>query len=126
MLEQLNSIKDLGLREKLDKLLINTALRSKIFLGMALLNEETGREQLANELFKEYRRPLNYLKVKVFNIEDIWSADLIQMPNENQGRNGKFKFILTVIDLYSRYAWGIPLRNKSAIAVRDAFDFQRE
>ena len=44
------------------------------------------------------------------------------MPIENLGRSGKFKYILTVIDLYTRYAWAIPLKTKTSLEVKEAFE----
>ena len=35
------------------------------------------------------------------------------MSPENLGRGEKFKYILTVIDLYTRYAWAVPLPKKT-------------
>ena len=35
--------------------------------------------------------------------------------------NDNFKFILTVIDVFSKYAFAIPLQNKSATSIVDAF-----
>ena len=69
-----------------------------------------------DELHHEFRKPKHLLKVKVFNKDDIWSADLVEMPKE-----GKFKYILTVIDLYTRYAWAIPLPDKKGQTVAQAF-----
>ena len=56
------------------------------------------------------------LKVKVFNKDDIWSADLVEMPS-----NMKYHYILTVIDLYTKYAWAVPLTNKRGETVMKAF-----
>ena len=53
----------------------------------------------ADELHHEFRKPEHILKVKVFDKDDIWSADLIEMHEEN-----KCKYILAVIDLYTKYA----------------------
>ena len=44
------------------------------------------------------------------------------MPSEFQGRNGKYKNILTVLDLYTRYAWAVPLKTKTGEEVKDAFE----
>ena len=52
-------------------------------------------------------KPEHLLKVKVFDKDDIWSADLVELCEEP-----KFKHILTVIDLYTKYAWAVPLSNK--------------
>jgi hypothetical protein len=44
------------------------------------------------------------------------------MPKENLGRSGGvFKYILTVIDLYTKYGWAIPLKNKTAQETKEAF-----
>ena len=35
--------------------------------------------------------------------------------------NKVFRFLLCVIDIYSKYAWAIPLRHKKVITITDAF-----
>ena len=61
----------------------------------------------ADELHREFRKPKHILKVKVFDKDDIWSEDSVELHDEP-----KFKHILTVIDLYTKYAWAVPLPNK--------------
>ena len=36
--------------------------------------------------------------------------------------NKGFKYILTVIDVSSKYAWAVPIKDKSAAAVTKAFE----
>ena len=55
-----------------------------------------------------------------YNIDDIWSIDLVDMTNVKY-LNRQYTFILTVIDLFSRYAWAVPLKNKSSSDVLEAF-----
>ena len=55
--------------------------------------------------------------MKVFGKDNIWSADLITMPPERG-----YKYCLTIIDLYSRFAWVIPLKTKTAVEVKKAFE----
>ena len=69
-----------------------------------------------DELHCEFRKPEHLLKVKVFDKDDIWSADLVELREEP-----KFKHVLTVIDLYTKYAWAVPLSNKKGQMVADAF-----
>ena len=72
-----------------------------------------------DEFHCEFRKPEHLLKVKVFDKDEIWSADLVEMPKEN-----KYKYILMVIDLYTRYAWAIPLPDKKdqTIAFQEIMD----
>ena len=58
-----------------------------------------------------------YLKNKVFNKDDIWSADLIETVNVKN--NDDFKYILTVT--YTRFVWAIPLKNKTSNSIKEAF-----
>ena len=77
-------------------------------------------EQLANELHKQRRVHFPRRPVVVHDIDDIWSADLVDMQAFSKYNKG-YKFMLTVIDLYSRYAWAIPLKDKTGATVRNAF-----
>jgi Integrase core domain/Chromo (CHRromatin Organisation MOdifier) domain len=60
----------------------------------------------------------NYYKVS--SIDDTWQADLCDM-RFIRDENDSYNYILTVIDILSKYAWGIPLKEKSATNVRAAF-----
>ena len=113
MIQELKDIPNPTFREKVERALVIRLLQGKMKLGMGY--DAVGRGY-ADELHHEFRKPKHLLKVKVFNKDDIWSADLVEMPKE-----GKFKYILTVIDLYTRYAWAIPLPDKKGQTVAQAF-----
>ena len=49
-----------------------------------------------------------------------WQIDLCDMQKLKQ-HNDKFAYILTCIDVLSRYVWGIPLKTKNGPDVTDAF-----
>ena len=57
----------------------------------------------------------------VFNNDEIWSADLVDMQVFSFFNKG-FKYILTVIDVFSKYAWAVPIKDKSAASVTKAFE----
>ena len=63
----------------------------------------------------------------VHDIDEQWQADLADMGALERYNNG-YRFILTVIDLFSRYAWARPLRTKRGREVAAAFAniFQRD
>ena len=53
-------------------------------------------------------------------IDKQWQADLVEMIHYANVNDG-YRYILTIIDLFSRYAWAEPLRDKSAKQVEAAF-----
>ena len=56
-------------------------------------------------------------------LDDTWSMDLIFMLKKKEiEQNAGNKYILTVIDLFSRYAWAVPLKDKTAGVVWAAFE----
>src|SRR5258705_12694822 len=59
------------------------------------------------KVVKKYKR--NQIIIK--SIDDIWFTDLIDM-REYAKSNKNIKFLLTVIDGLSKFAWCIPLINK--------------
>ena len=47
--------------------------------------------------------------------DETWSADSINKPPLNKNNNN-FKNILTFIELFTKYAWATPLKNKTGIS----------
>ena len=81
------------------------------------LDKETA-VTLANELHKRIVRKFPRRRVEVSKIDEIWAADLAEMPGFHVSQP---RFLLCVIDIYSKYAWVVPLRNKTGREVRAAF-----
>ena len=53
-------------------------------------------------------------------IDEIWTADLVDMSSYSK-QNKHYKYLLTVIDVFSKYGWIIPIKNKSGESVAEAF-----
>ena len=64
-------------------------------------------EELHKPIIKKYERR----RVMVYNIDDIWSRDLINKVNIANSNKG-YKYILTVIDTFTKYAYAILLKSK--------------
>ena len=77
-------------------------------------------QQLAEELHKPIRRKFKTRKVIVNHIDEIWSADLVFMDKLSKWNKG-FKYLLTVIDVFSKFAWVIPLKDKKGSSITTAF-----
>jgi len=75
----------------------------------------------AEELHKPIRHKFKRRRVFVFNIDDIWSADLKDMQSLAKENDG-YKYLLNVIDLFSKTAYSIPLKSKSSEVIIDAFE----
>ena len=52
--------------------------------------------------------------------DETWSADLIDKSSLSK-YNNNYKFILTVIDIFTKYARAIPLKNKSGLSITNGF-----
>ena len=60
-------------------------------------------------------------KKSIFSIEDnVWSADLADMKLLSRYNKG-IRFSLCVIDIFSKYAWVVPLKDKKGISIVKAF-----
>ena len=59
-------------------------------------------------------------RVLVASVNEEFQADLLDVRNLSTS-NKNVRFLLTVVDVLSKYAYAIPLKNKTAHAVRNAF-----
>ena len=68
---------------------------------------------------REYKQPKHYNPYYVYALREQVQADLIDV-RELAAHNDGTKYLLLIIDLFSRRVWMYPLKNKSAIVTRDA------
>ena len=94
--------KDLTKRTAADKI-----LRDKAF-------------KIASELHKPIIKKFNKRKVYSSFKDNIWGVDLADMQLLSKFNKG-FRFLLCVIDIFSKYAWVIPLKDKKGISIVNAF-----
>ncbi|GFX55753.1 putative uncharacterized transposon-derived protein F54H12.3 [Trichonephila clavipes] len=61
-------------------------------------------------------------RIYVSHIDDQWQADLLFVYKFAKNKyNEGTKYLLTVIDCFSKYAWAIPIKDKSSNEVTQAF-----
>jgi transposase InsO family protein len=77
-------------------------------------------EQPTYTLYKPVRRKFQRDFYLVNNIDDQWESDLNDVQSLQKYNDG-YRYILTVIDVFSRYGWAIPLKTKSAKDLTNAF-----
>ena len=73
-------------------------------------------QQLADELHKPIIKKFEKRKVYSAFKDNIWAADLVDMQLLSRYNKG-IRFLLCVIDIFSKYAWVVPLKNKKGIGI---------
>ena len=77
-------------------------------------------QQLAEELHKPIIKKFEKRKVHAAFKDNIWGADLADMQLLSRYNKG-IRFLLCVIDIFSKYAWVVPLKAKKGISIVKAF-----
>ena len=86
--------------------------------GSGITNEPN--YQLAEELHKPIIRKFKKRKVYSSFRDNIWGVDLADMQSLSKYNKG-MKYLLWAIDLFSEYAWVVPIKDKRGISIVDGF-----
>ena len=52
--------------------------------------------------------------------DNIWGADLADMQLISKFNKG-FRFLLCGIDIFSKYVWAVPLKDKKGVGIANTF-----
>ena len=107
MMAELKTIVPKNRREAVDRQRVRSIIGLKHKLGMSVWSS-----RLAGELHKPVRRRLE--KRHVFTKQIL--VDMSSFSRSNEG----YKFLLTVIDVYRKYGWIVPLKSKTGKEVASA------
>ena len=77
--------------------------------------------QDAYTLHKDARKHFKRNKIVVHGIDEQWQVDLADMNALIKDNNG-YRYILTCIDILSKYAWAVPIKSKTSFNVIKAFE----
>ena len=78
--------------------------------GSGITSKNISNKELVKELLKPIIRMFHKRKIHSPFI-DIWGSDLANMQLISKFYKG-FRFLLCAIDIYSKYTWVIPLKEK--------------
>ena len=94
--------------------LVGSMIKTNANLGFGLKKREKSKwtDQLVEELHIPVTRKFWRRKVYVNSIDNIWAADLVDMQAFSKYNKG-VKYLLTVVDIFSKYGRMIPLKNKT-------------
>ena len=124
MLQEMKDIYNPTLRERMERGLVSTLIGTKKRFGWGVTTgtgyfKKKKFSVLAEELHKPVKRKFKKRRVLVNGIDKIWAADLADMTalsKDNEGVN----FLLLVIDIFSKYGWIVPLKDKKGETVANA------
>ena len=77
-------------------------------------------QQPAYSLHKLVKRKFPHNRIVVPGIKYQYQADLADVSQVHRS-NGGTRYLLTCIDVFSKYAWAVPLKSKESTAVTNAF-----
>ena len=76
-----------------------------------------------NEIYsKPPKKNYDTNKTDVYYIDDIWSLDILDLKEYGPENNRGYRYVLVIIDNFSKYGWTIPLKNKNAQTVKGSFE----
>ena len=66
----------------------------------------------------------NYItnKTVVYHIDDIWSLDILELKDYGPENNRGYRYVLVIIDNFTKYGSTVPLKNKNAQTIKDSFE----
>ena len=76
-----------------------------------------------NEIYSKPPKK-NYItnKTDAYYIDDIWSLDILDLKDYGPENNRNYRYLLVIIDNFSKFGWTIPLKNKNAQTIKDSFE----
>ena len=76
-----------------------------------------------NEIYSKPPKK-NYItnKTNEYYIDDIWSLDILD-PKDYSPKNSRgYRYVLVMIDNFSKFGWTVPLKNKNGQTIKDSFE----
>ena len=80
-------------------------------------------KKFINEIYS--KPPKKYYatnKTDVYYIDDIWSLDILDLKDYGPENNRGYRYVLVIIDNFSKFGWTLPLKNKNAQTIKDSFE----
>ena len=77
-------------------------------------------QSVIQEIFKPARKNFPRRPVIMTGLNDLWQADLADLKNYSRENSG-FRYILVIINCFTKFAYAVPIRTKSDENVASAF-----
>ena len=97
---------------------IKQIINSKQKLGLGVENHN---KILSEEVHKSKRKNYPRRKIIVSHIDEIFASDLVEMQKFAKLNKG-YRYLLTCIGIFSKFAWVIHLKDKRGITIKNALE----
>ena len=77
------------------------------------------KKEITREIFSPVIKKFQRIQIQTHYKDECWSIDLIDRSSLSK-YNKNYKFIFTIIDNHTEYAWAIPLKDKSGKTTTNA------
>ena len=75
-----------------------------------------------NQIYsKPPKKDIHTNKRDVYHIDDIWSLEFLDLKDYGPEINRGHRYVLVIIDNFSKFGWTVPLENKNAQTINDSF-----
>ena len=61
-------------------------------------------------------------KTDVHHVDDTWSLNILDLKDYRPENNKNYRYVLVIIDNFSKFGWTIPLKNRNAQTIKDSFE----
>ena len=78
------------------------------------------KKEIVKEIFSPVIKKFQRIQIQTHYKDECWSIDLIDRSSLSE-YNKNYKFIFTIIDNHTKYAWAIPLKDKTGKSTTAAF-----
>ena len=89
--------------------------------AQTLENAESWKQDLATELLKPAKKKFGRRRVYAKGVDSIWAADLLENKRYIK-ENEQYRYILVIVDVFSKMAWAKPMKKKNAASAVAAFE----
>ena len=89
--------------------------------AQTLENAEGWKQNLAAELLNPAKKKFGRRRVYAKDVDSMWAADLLENKRYIK-ENEQYRYILSVVDVFSKMAWAKPMMKKNAPSAVAAFE----
>ena len=61
-------------------------------------------------------------KTDVYYNDEIWSLHILDLEDYGPENNKTYRYVLVILDNFSKYVWTVPLKNRNSQTIKDSFE----